>query len=238
MIKICICDDQQPEQKKIKELVETFTSQHPLYPLRAAVFRSPYDLLRHLEEYGGFDIYLLDILMPGMNGLELSRKIHSRGENEDIIFLTTTCEYGVEAFEVRASDYLVKPIDPEKFSSTLLEVLKKRSAREIKYITLKTCDGTVRISQNDIIMIESINRERILTLVSGQSISTRLSLAELRNLLAQSNEFFTPHRSYIINLKYVIGFRAGSISMSNGADVLLSRKIYSKFKKKFMEIMF
>ena len=238
MIKICICDDQQLEQRKIKELVEAFTRQHPIYPLHVTAFCSPYDLLRHLEEYGGFDIYLLDILMPDMSGLELSRKIHSRSEGEDIIFLTTTCEYGVEAFEVRASDYLVKPVEPEKFSSTLLEVLKKRSAREIKYITLKTSDGTVRISQNEIIMIESINRERILTLASGQSISTRLSLAELGKLLVQSDEFFSPHRSYVINLKYVIGFRSGSITMSNGADVPLSRTVYSKFKNKFMEIMF
>ncbi len=238
MIKLCICDDQLPEQEKIKALAEAFTKQYPLYPLHITAFSSPYDVLEHTTGHGGFDIYLLDMLMPDINGLKLAEKIRGREEGSDIIFLTTTREYGVEAFEVKASGYLVKPVSQEKFNETLLEILKRRSAQEIKYILLKTYEKTVRLPQNEIIMIESINRERIISLVGGQSLKTRLSLTSLQELLAESDSFISPRRSYIINLEHVRGFYSGGIEMSNGTAIPMSKTAYSEFKKKYMEFVF
>lgn len=238
MIKLCICDDEPPEQGKIKTLAEAFTQKQPLYPLHAATFHSPYDVLEHVEKHGGFDLYLLDMLMPDMNGLALAEKIQARKEGGDIIFLTTSREYGVEAFEVNAAGYLLKPVTPEKFDSTLLKVLKRRSAQKIQYITIKSCGGTIRLPQNEIVMIESINRIRVLTLAGGQSIKTRLSLTDLQELLAGSDTFLSPRRSYIINLEYVRGFHSGTIEMSDGTNIPLGKAAYSEFKNKYMESIF
>lgn len=238
MIKLCICDDQPPEQRKIKTLAEAFTQKQTLYPLHITSFHSPYDVLEHVEKHGGFDLYLLDMLMPEMNGLALAEKIQAREEDGDIIFLTTSREYGVEAFEVNAAGYLLKPVTPENFDNTLLKVLKRRSARKIQYITIKSCGGTIRIPQNEIVMIESVNRVRILTLTSGHSIKTRLSLTNLLDLLAESGCFLSPRRSYIINLEYVRGFHPGAIEMSDGTNIPLGKAAYSEFKNKYMEFIF
>lgn len=73
MLTLCICDDSLEDTAQIQALVEHFSGKHPEFPFRVRTFSSAFDLLDHLEKKGGFDLYLLDILMPHLKGLELGR---------------------------------------------------------------------------------------------------------------------------------------------------------------------
>ena len=79
--------------------------------VEAEAFCSPYMIfLQAVGDQVGYDLYLLDILMPCLSGIDLAQKVRERGENSEILFLTVTREYAVEAFAVKASGYLVKPV--------------------------------------------------------------------------------------------------------------------------------
>ena len=72
-------------------------------PVQIQAYSSPYDLLDDIEKTGGFDLYLLDVVMPHMTGVTLARRIRERKERAEILFLTVSKEYAVEAFSVKAS---------------------------------------------------------------------------------------------------------------------------------------
>ena len=86
MLKICICDDNEAEVYKIEGLLRQFKYSHPELPLVAQSFRSAFDLLDCIEKQGGFDLYLLDILMPGISGIELAKRIRERMEKRSFYF--------------------------------------------------------------------------------------------------------------------------------------------------------
>ena len=110
MLRIGICDDNREDIDRIKRLAVRFSAEHPEIPVQIQVYDLPYDLLDDIEKTGGFDLYLLDVVMPHMTGVNLARRIRERKERAEILFLTVSREYAVDAFSVKASGYLIKPV--------------------------------------------------------------------------------------------------------------------------------
>ena len=88
MLRIGICDDNQNDIKQICDLAIRFSEEHPENPLQIQAYKSPFDLLDDIEKNGGFDLYLLDIVMPHMTGVTLAKRIRERKEKAEILFLT------------------------------------------------------------------------------------------------------------------------------------------------------
>ena len=72
---------------------------------------------------GGYDIYILDVIMPQLNGIELGMNLREEGFDGKIIYLTSSQEYSLDAFRVRAFDYLIKPITKDAFHKTVAEAI-------------------------------------------------------------------------------------------------------------------
>ena len=88
MIRIGICDDTKQDLHRLEEYVLWFSEKHPEYPLKAETFTSSYDILDALEERGGYDLYLLDIIMPFLNGIDVAKRVRKRGETTKTLKLT------------------------------------------------------------------------------------------------------------------------------------------------------
>lgn len=106
MFEAVIVEDEQP----ILELMKVLIGRNPHYSITGA-FSNPLEALSRLPELRP-DVVFLDVEMPKMNGLELAKRISERLERTSIIFTTAYKEYALEAFEVRALDYLLKPVTP------------------------------------------------------------------------------------------------------------------------------
>lgn len=101
MINIAICDDNMEECKFIRNLLTLYANRFQQYEIDIYEFSAPLELLTYISNKGGFDILILDIYMPGILGTEVARDLRKLGDDCEIIFITTSREHAIEAFEVR-----------------------------------------------------------------------------------------------------------------------------------------
>jgi len=238
LLTLCICDDDPRDIAYIQALAECFAGEHPEFPLKLQTFSSSFDLLEHLNEKGGFDLYLLDILMPHLQGLELAQRIRERNEAAELVFLTSSPEYALDAFEVAACGYLLKPVDREKFDKVLLTAVHRLTQPENLYLLLKTRDGMRKLLFRDLVMVESFNHDRICTLADGSKATTADTLTSILARLSHDPRFFSPHRAYIINLEHISALNTSDLLMSTGQRVPVSRASFSALKKAYVDYLF
>lgn len=238
MLTLCICDDSPEDSARIRALVDCFAGEHPEFPFQARAFLSPFDLLEHLEARGGFDLYILDIYMPHMKGVELAERIRARGEAAEILFLTVSRDHALDAFDVDACGYLVKPVDPVRFEQLLLSAARRLTGQADACLLLKTREGLRRISFRELVMVESFNHERVITLADGSRAVTADTLISLRERLAADPRFFSPHRAYIVNLEHIAALHAAGATLSTGQRVPVSRASSAALKKAYMDYLF
>lgn len=205
MIEIALCDDNAEDIEEIRSLAERFAAEHSEFPIRLSAFASSAELLGHIEDGSGFDLYILDVMMPEMSGIQLAETLRSRGEHAEIVFLTVSRDYAVDAFSVRAGGYLLKPISKDRFDETLLWLVQKLAREKNEVLTVKTKDGLRKIQLHKIVMIESFNYMREITMTDDSVLETSATLAELFEQLGDRENFCMPHRAYIANLDHSVG---------------------------------
>lgn len=238
LIRIGICDDSREDIKKLQEYAEWFSGEHTEIPLKTEAFTSPYDLLQAISEHGGYDLYLLDVIMPHLSGIDIARKVRERGETAEILFLTSSREYAVEAFGVKASGYLLKPVKKTDFEQEVLGCIRNLAPRENPAILLKNKKGVRKVHIQEMVTVESFNHSRVCTLSDGTTIETPVTLSSLYEQLREYPCFFLPHRAYIVNLEYVNGLTATELVLTNGRRIPISRNIYPKLKEAYMDYIF
>lgn len=152
------------------------------------------------------DVILLDINMPKINGIEAIRECLKIKSNLKFIFVTSYDQYAVQAFEISALDYIVKPVDKTRLYSALekvktikqSEVIHEQNRNYHQRLTIKEGLDLYYIPTNDILFIEKVNKKcHIYT--TNNTFSTSETIGHLLNQLPCS-DFFLSHRSNIINL--------------------------------------
>lgn len=223
---IAICDD----EKEIRELLGNKI--RTLYPnIKLTFYASGEELLADEAP----DILLLDIQMPGKNGMETAKELRRRGNKTIIVFITAVASYVFESFDVEAFYYLVKPFTDEKLKDVMERAVRRWqdtvSLREAGSQTLLlTVKGVhISVSLDEIIYAEVFNRKMIL--------HTRKEKIEyygkMRDLERQAGEdFFRPHRAFLINLQYVERYDSSTIYLKGGTALMAKQK-YPEFVKRY-----
>lgn len=191
------------------------------------------------------DILLLDIRMERMNGMELARKLRSIGWKTILIFVTAYADFVFDAFDVGAFHYLVKPVSDKK----LEEVLRKAEEQfreekadiknmdagrdEEKRITVKSGGVHTTVKASDIVYAEVFNRKVVLH-TTEECIEYYGKLQSLADELG--DDFYRPHRAYLVNLKYVIKYDS-SVIFVQGGQVMMAKQNYAGFVKAYMFYM-
>lgn len=167
MLRIGICDDNREDIARIRELAVRFSEEHPETPVQIQAYGQPYDLLDEVEKSGGFDLYLLDVVMPHMTGVALARRLRERKERAEILFLTVSKEYAVDAFSVKAAGYLIKPVSKPDFDGAVLECIHRLLPENNPSLMLKSKDGLYRVPVGELVCVESFNHNQVCTLADG-----------------------------------------------------------------------
>lgn len=231
MLKISICDDDAIERKKILDNLKVYMAQHPELYIESNVFASAFDILESFEKTGGSDILLLDICMPGMLGTELAHEIINYSPNVDIIFLTTSSDYAVDAFSLHVADYIQKPFTQERFNNSLDRVI---ASRKSKTWVLISSEGKIhRIALEDILYVETRDKRRVFFLSSGERLTTWLSFDEIKESLLWNSSFVACGASYIVNLSHVSNFEGTNLVIEDGSIIPVPRRLRSQLKEEF-----
>lgn len=195
------------------------------------------------------EIVILDIEMNGINGIECAKVLVDIDPRVKIIFATAHCEYMMDAFELYAFDYLIKPFKIDRVFKTL-EKIKYLTEIEIPKIPnieedlmfdrliIKNKEGISFINTADIVLIQREQGMTVLYLKDGESIITSEGLGDLEDRL-DKRVFFRSHKSYIINLSminkiYPYGRWTYVVKFKNiNQDALLTHEKYEEIKKIF-----
>ena len=179
-----------------------------------------------------FDIVFLDIQMEGMNGIETARNLRGRQGDTILIFITGIKEYVFDALDLYAFQYLLKPIDEEKFTE-VLERAVREAARKKERRMLFIKSRNLTLEQSEILYIESrAKKVEIHTAGTAQAIEIYAALDELEGQLGDG--FYRCHRAYIVNMDCITEYDSQSITLTNGDRVYLAKKKYGEFVKAYM----
>lgn len=228
-MQIAIVDDDKKILDEIKNYITEFmTENEQNYELH--LFLSGEELVSSGQT---FDVAFIDIEMKGMNGLVCAKYVQDKNENAIILIVTTYHQYLDDAMEINVYRYLPKPIEKERFLLSL-------SAATNKYfqiaqpVVFNNEDGVMKISSADILYLYINNRNVTLCTRQGE-LETRKNMEWWKKNLNPSL-FSQVHKSYIVNLRYVVGFDKSTVTLlSQGKTykVFCSRRYYINFKKDF-----
>ena len=231
MIRIAICDDEKHMSDHIRAMASDFFRKKN----RGICFRTFSSGEELLSYDGQIDILFLDIQMKGMDGIETARKLRAFKFRGFLIFITVLKEMVFQSFEVQAYDYLVKPVDEKQFEKTMERLFA--SMQNVGEDSLLVQQGYERriVPKDEIVFCEVIDRKIYLNLASGEVVDYYERIENLETKL--DSYFFRCHRSYLINLKHLKGYKNGTAYMDNNKEVPVSRLRSKEFSGVVLQYM-
>lgn len=231
MIHIAICDDEKIILDHIKQFVSNYFCRKNIEK-RISLFSSGAELLQSGEEP---DILFLDIQMGQMDGMETARKMRSQGYRGEIIFITILKEMVFDSFEVRAFDYLLKPLQEKEFEHTMERLLSTLKRAEEGKLLIQRGNEDYIVSFDEIRYCEVIDRKIYLYLDSGEIMDYYDRMNHLTKKL--DARFYRCHRSYLINLRYLESYQNGFAHMAGGGKIPVSRSHSREFSQVVLAYM-
>lgn len=227
---VAICDDDKQELSRILFLLKQYSNSHPL---TVDSFVSSFELAANIREKR-YDLYLLDILMPGLTGMELAKEIRSFDKAADIIFLTTSPEFAVESYTVKAANYLMKPISQKLLFQALDDVLEKKDREEGTFFVLKSSIGVHKIWLNNLMYVEAQGRKVIYSLANAEPITCNDRFSTVCEQLFRHPEFILVHRSFLVNMNYIRFISNIDLLLQDGTVLPLAQRRVSEIKKHYL----
>lgn len=226
-MKIAIVDDDAAMTGQIEEYLERFMRENKV-PVLDRVFLEPKKFLAEFD--GSYDLILLDVEMPEMNGIEVAREIREKDNGVMIMFITNMAQYAIHGYEVEAVDYVLKPLAYPDFAMKMQKVLRYFRRDRQHQLMLETSQGKVPMKVSDIFYIEVIRHYLNFHTACGV-YQVRGVMKELEQELRTWN-FVRCSQSYLVNLAYVRSLGAGVVLV--GEDELpVSRNRKNEFVEAF-----
>lgn len=238
MIKIVICDDDALDIENAKNLLAKYIAERK-EDISFELFNTPYDLLANIKEGKYYDIYLLDIMMAGLDGIELGKEIRKYQEYAFIIYLSVSEDYALESYQVTALQYLLKPIDEKSFFPALDKAIKQINHDESK-ITVRTKKGIAVIPLHQIIYAEYRNHSVKYHLAGSEdivSIVTREPFSDTVKAILQDDRFIRCHQSFAINMKFVNKLDKKEFNTLDNSIIPISASLYAQTKNSYLNYL-
>ena len=234
MLRIAICDDLPEVLQQTQAVLEKWPGK-PEY-CHIDSFPDGHSLIRAHRETP-FDIILLDVVMPDFSGMDTARELRREDSAVKLVFLTSSAEFAVESYTVKADNYLLKPLSPPNLYRCL-EELCRDILENARCLTLRTANAVHRILHRDIEYVESQNKQVLLYLSNGSSLRTATPLYALEPQLLPAEGFFKCHRSYIVNFHKIGTYSQKEIVMRSGCRIPISRGCNKEFETAYFAFLF
>lgn len=232
IMNVLICDDMKSETEKLVNLLNDSGIN-----INATIFHNGYDALDYVHSNAAVDVCFLDIVMPDMSGVVLAEKLRVDGFTGEIVFLTNSNEYAVESYAVDAFSYLLKPPTVGSVQSVFNKLENARKSSDTGGILVKMTGISKFILFCDLSHVEVIKHKVYFRLTNQDEAETYATFGEIVPGLLSDKRFIQCHRSFVVNMSYIVAINGREITMRNGARIPISRS-YPDVKKKYLQWMF
>ena len=232
MLKIAICDDEKEFRSAAEQMLKLYMADKSAQFL-ADTFDVSSDLIDATEKGTVYDIYLLDIYMPGVTGMSIATELRNRDIKSPIIFLTSSTDHALEAFGVDATHYLLKPYTKDSFYVGMDKAMQSIASHKNDSVILKVDNDYRSILVSKLIYCEAEDKYQRLYLASGEKLLIRISGTELYKLLSEFDSFYHCGRAHIINLNHISRVTAEGVIFKNGRALKLPHTVLAGLKKAF-----
>ena len=195
---ILICDDIAEESQKLEEAINASGFNGNL-----VCFNNGKDALACILSDAKIDVCFLDVLMPQMDGITLARKMRKAHYTGEIVFLTTTKEYAVDSYDVKARSYLLKPPNAVKVAQILHEIEDMQKSADTAGIPIMTRTMKRFLYFHEISFVEVMGKKVYFRLLDGSDVEITAALNEILPKFIEDSRFIQCHRSYVVNMNAV-----------------------------------
>lgn len=240
-MRVAICDDNKIDLHYVTLLIEEFFQKKNIN-VKIDKFTNPRLLLNKLSEDENllYDLFILDVVMP-QNGIVVAQKINKLFSDAVIIFQSTSRDFAVDAFRVRAFDYFLKPLNKIQVFETLNRLYDTIAPSNKTVIQIKDSEFFLTsIVIQDINYIESFNRRLLFHLVDGRTVySTTLRNKFLESMPfdLEANNFIACHASFVVNMNQVKSISSNAFIMFNDKLIPISKRAYKDIKKTYINYL-
>lgn len=233
MIKIGIIEDEPGMRQAVCDYIKQAGKKYP--EIRCHAYESGEAFFRENKKY---DILILDIDLPGINGIDLARTLRSQGDETELIYLTAYSEYAAESYLVDAYQYVLKECMEQRLSQVLERLIVKKLESKRDYRLIGINGGNKRLFYRDIFFIQKhMKGGKYVEYVteSGvykERIAMRRLMAELEDL-----RFIMLDRGHVVNAQYIEKLEHGMVYLTTGDAFPLSRIQLTNAKQQILRYL-
>ncbi len=225
---IAICEDEPHFASRMKGMLLPYLRDREL-EAEICIFPSGEELLASGRVP---DILLMDIKLPGRDGLEVVEHLQRAGKDSQVIFITAYKEYVFRAFDLEAVHYILKPVREETLYQALNRALRRVRAEDGKAVLIARGSQVFRLGFREILYCEVFDHETYIYTAGGRfRFSGTLDALEKE----LDERFFRCHRSYLVNMDWVTEKGTGTAAVAGGGRVLVSRRREGEFRKRLLK---
>lgn len=197
-MRVAVCDDNKIDRSLVCALVRRFFDEESVR-LDLTEYDNGKNLIADVEEERPYDIVFLDIIMDEIIGINVARRLREVGYSGEIVFITSSPEYAVDGYDVRALNYIIKPVSYEKLKGVLTP--KIGTADKAVY-QIKSRSLVVRVPYDEIVFIEYEDSNSVLHQKGSKTYRIYKKIGDIFTEL-NDKRFLRCHRGYIVNMDYV-----------------------------------
>lgn len=229
-MKLAIVEDEFAHGKLLEQYIEDWGKQQGIQ-VSVKTYVSAENFLFEWEDVP-CDAVFADIQMPGMDGMEMVRKLRKKDGKVPVIFTTGIADHMQEGYEVEALNYLLKPLSQEKVFTCLDKVLRRHEAAQ--FLVVETLDGVRKLPVEAVNYCEAAGHNSELGLTGGEKLFSLSSLSELEKELADKG-FVKCHRSYLCNISNLNRITSDTLIFDDGTGIPVSRRLYQTVNRAFID---
>ena len=229
MINIAIVDDNRVDLNEEVQITEEYFRKKGLL-CRVEPFEDPDWMIRGLKEEQ-YDIYIMDIRMEKMDGIEAAKRIRAEYPEPIIIFATNYQEYAIEAYEVNTWRYIQKRKLKEKLTEAYDALLPRLLEQENEVYVIEKKSNVEKIFYDDIYYMEKDERYTVIHCRNGQKKRVRKAIGDVYQELA-TEEFIRLSKGFIVNLRHVMSMQNHRILLRNGETVVVGASKLTEVRKR------
>lgn len=231
MLNVAVVEDESEYRSMIQDMIMQYAEEHRKQ-IKVTAFSDGSGLVENYRKE--YDIILLDIEMPQMNGMKAAEEIRRQDQDVVLVFITNMAQYAIRGYEVDALDFILKPLNYYTFSMRFMRAIGRVKIRESRQVCLVLDDGVKKLDSREIYYIEIQNRMLHYHTEDGE-FSVRGTLKQAMEEL-EGYHFVKCNHWYLVNLRHVSEIRKNIVIVA-GNELEISRRNRTAFLAAVTEYM-